>query len=147
MSTADDECFDGIQDLGRLDTHQLLERLVRGQERMEKAMSAASDYMKAALDSLDVQMKDLQTRLTADAQALKDAITGAQLGAEDEAALTAAADRVQATAVLVSQLDMPTPADPTPVDPTPTPADPTPVDPTPAPVDPAPVDPPSDNNI
>lgn len=89
-------------------------------------MSAASDYMTAALDSLDVQMSNLQVRVQADAAALKAAVDAANQGQLDAAALSAAADRVQATAVLVAGLDQPSvvadpasPVEATPVDPAP----------------------------
>lgn len=108
VTRTDEELLDAVTDLGRLSTRQLLERLVRGQARMEMSLSAASDYMTAALESLDVQMRDLQTRLQADAANLAEQVRLVQEGQADTAALTAAADRVQATAVLVAGLDTPT---------------------------------------
>ncbi len=71
-------------------------------------MSAASDYMTTALTSLDTQLTELQTRLAADAQELQDAIAALDLAGQDTTALTAAADRVSATATLVSGLAQPT---------------------------------------
>lgn len=141
MTDADDRHFDAVTDLSRLSDRQLLERMVRNQQRMEMMMSAASDYMTAALSSLDVQMQNLQTRMSADAAALKAAVDAAASGQADTAALVAAADRVQQTAELVASLDQPSvvadpesPVEATPVDPEPAPADPAPVE------DPAPVD-------
>jgi len=75
---------------------------------METAISAASEYMTAALDSLDVQMRDLQIRLQEDAAELAAAIEALQNGELNEQALVAAADRVQATAVTVAGLAQPT---------------------------------------
>ena len=120
------------QDLWRLSKRHLLVRLVRTLDRMETFMSASSDYITAALDSLDVQMSNLQIRLTGDAQALKDAqdalATALANDASDAAAiqeaqaqLSAAADRIQATAVVASNLAQPSvaadPSDPPPVTP------------------------------
>lgn len=107
-SQPEDVLLDQVTDLSRLSDRQLIERLARGQQRLERALSSATDYMTAALDSLDVQMKDLQTRLQGDAAALAAAVEGLKQGQLDEAALSAAADRVQATAVVVAGLAQPT---------------------------------------
>ena len=71
-------------------------------------MSATSDYMTAALQSLDVQMEGLKTRLQEDAAELQAAVAAVAEGKADTAALSAAADRVQATAVAVAGLAQPT---------------------------------------
>lgn len=76
-------------------------------DRLENSVSAASEYMTTALADLDTQMVELQTRLSGDAQALKDAIAELDLAEADTAALTAAADRVSHTADLVSGLAQP----------------------------------------
>jgi len=104
----DDRALDAVSDLSRLSDRQLLERLVRTQHRMEIAMSATSDYMTAALQSLDVQMEGLKTRLQEDAAELQAAVAAVAEGKADTAALSAAADRVQATAVAVAGLAQPT---------------------------------------
>lgn len=76
-------------------------------QRVETKLSATSDYMTTALTALDDQLTQLQGRLTADAQALQDAIASANLAAGDTTALQAAADRVKATADLVGGLAQP----------------------------------------
>ena len=97
-----------MKDRGCLNKRELLCLILSTIERVELKLSAASEYMTAALESLDVQMNDLRTRLTGDAQTLADAIAALNLSQADSAALTAAADRVQATAVLVAGLAQPT---------------------------------------
>lgn len=130
---SDDELLDGVTDLSRLSDRQLLERLVRTTERMEVRHMADTDYINAALASLDTQLSDLGVRLQGQADELK------RLAAEEtdyeslKAAVNAAADRVQADAVAVSQFAQPTAvADPAQPDASATsvPADPaTPIDP------------------
>lgn len=71
-------------------------------------MSAASDYMTAALESLDVQMSLLQQRMSGDAEYLAEQIRLVQEGQADTAALSEAAARVQRTAEVVATLDQPT---------------------------------------
>lgn len=121
---------------------RLLNLIYASVQRLEIAVSAQTDYMTAALAGLDTQMANLQTRLADEAQQLTDALANATLGTEDEAALNAAAARVQATAELVATLAQPSvvvdpsnPVTPDPITPDPTP-DPVTPDPTPAPVDP-----------
>jgi hypothetical protein len=108
VTDQDDRLLDAVADLSRLSDRQLLERLVRQTTRMEIAMSAASEYMTAALESLDVQMRDLKIRLTEDAAELQAAVQAVAEGQEDTAALSAAAARVQATAEAVAGLAQPT---------------------------------------
>lgn len=95
---------DPTQDLSK---RGFLRLILSALERIERIVTAASDYMQAALDSLDVQLRDLQTRLQTDAEALRLAIENSSLADEERAELVAAADRVQATAVLVSGLAQP----------------------------------------
>ena len=68
----------------------LLRLILSTVERVEKIVSAASDYMTTALASLDTQLTELQTRLAADAQELQDAIAALDLAGQDTTALTAA---------------------------------------------------------
>ena len=106
------------EDLWRMTKRHMLVRLIRTLDRMELAMTASSDYLTAALESLDVQMQGLQARLTDEATQLKaaqDALAAALSNDASDAAaiqeaqgqLNAAADRVQATAVLVAGLAVP----------------------------------------
>lgn len=112
-----------------------LDAVLAASLRTEALMTAAKDYIEAALASLDVQMTNLQIRLTQDAEALAQALANAQIAAEDEAALVAAADRIQATAVLVNTLAQPTavadPDDPAEADPLDSDGDGTPDEPAP----------------
>lgn len=103
----DDELLDAVHRLSRLSDRQLLERIARAQVRMEMTMSAASEYMTAALESLDTQLSDLQYRLQEDNAELQAAVEAAAAGALDTDALVAAASKVQATAELVATLSAP----------------------------------------
>lgn len=113
----DDVLLDAVRALSRLSDRQLLERLVRTLDRMESSMSAASEYMTAALQSLDTQMQNLQIRLAEEAAELQAAVDAAAAGQLDTDALVAAAAKVQATAELVNTLGQPSavvdPEDPT----------------------------------
>ena len=88
-----------------------LKKILDSQTRLEALMSAATEYITSALTNLDTQMSELQARLGADATALQEAlaaaIASAGLAADDEAALTSAADRITATATVVSGLALP----------------------------------------
>lgn len=130
---SDDELLDGVTNLSRLSDRQLLERLVRTTERIEHTMASNTDYIEAALSSLDVQLSGLGVRLQNQADELK------RLAADEadyeslKAAVNSAADRVQADAVAVANMAQPSavadpaqpdasavdvPADPaTPIDP------------------------------
>lgn len=90
-----------------LSKRALLERIFDIVERTEYLVTAAAEYIKTALDDLDVQMENLKTRLQDDAANLAAALAQAQIGAEDEQVLTDAAARIQATASAVSQLAPP----------------------------------------
>lgn len=132
-SASDDELLDGVTNLGRLSDRQLLERLVRTTERIEFTMASNTDYIEAALSSLDVQLSGLGVRLQNQADELK------RLAADEadyeslKAAVNSAADRVQADAVAVANMAQPSAvADPAQPDASATevPADPaTPIDP------------------
>jgi peptidoglycan hydrolase CwlO-like protein len=129
---SDDELLDAVTNLSRLSDRQLLERLVRTTERLEVRQMADSDYINAALASLDTQLSDLGIRLGNQADELK-RLADEETDYESlKAAVNAAADRVQADAVAVANMAQPTQvADPsTPVEATPVPTDPaTPIDP------------------
>ncbi len=117
------ELLDSTDDLNQLSDRQLLQRIARAQDRLEHIVTQASEYLDQALDGLDQQLQSLQSRLSADAAELQTALD--QLaGAEGEhQALMDAAQRVQATADLVSGLALPSevanpdsPAEATPID-------------------------------
>lgn len=74
---------------------------------MENAISTSSEYMTAALESLDTQMGLLQQRMAGDAAFLAEQIRLVREGQADTVALDAAAARVQATAEVVAGLDLP----------------------------------------
>jgi len=112
--------------LSQLSRRQLLERIARTQERMEQLMSQAQEYLRQALDGLDAQWRSLVERVTALADEVRDA-------QGDEAAMTAAADKLTALATQAGQLALPSevadpdnPAEAGPLDPgaTPDPVDP-----------------------
>lgn len=94
-------------DVSDLSKRGILRRILAVVERTENLVTAASEYMHAALDSLDLQMQNLQIRLAADAANLAAALEEVQLAEEDRATLLEAAGRVQATAELVSTLAQP----------------------------------------
>jgi hypothetical protein len=115
-------------DVRDLSKRGILRRILAVVERSETLVTAASDYMHAALDSLDLQLSNLQTRLAADAANLRAALEQVTLAEEDRATLLEAAGRVQATAQLVSNLAQPSAvADPAQPDVT---AEPIPTEPT-----------------
>ena len=118
MTNARDDQDPTVTDPWQLSKRQLLVHIITRLDRMETAMTASSDYLTAALESLDVQMQGLQVRLTDEATQLKaaqDALAAALSNDASDAAaiqeaqgqLNAAADRVQATAVLVAGLAVP----------------------------------------
>ncbi len=96
-------CLDNVRDLSKMGKRQLLERILRSQERMELLMSQSLDDLRGALDGLDSQMESLKTRLAQEAAELRAALANQ----EDSAAIEAAAARIEATAQLVSGLAVP----------------------------------------
>lgn len=85
----------------------LLVRVLEAVQRMETAVSAATDALNVALATLDSQIQDLALRIQASLNDLAAAVDKAALADADEAAITAAADQIQAQASALAQLDVP----------------------------------------
>lgn len=108
MSPAnDDELLDAVSDLSRLSDRQLLERLVRQNERIAIHMANDTAYIEAALSSLDAQLADLGTRTQNWAELLKQAASDSADLSELRAKVNGYADRIQADAVTVLGLAQP----------------------------------------
>lgn len=157
VTISDDVLLDNVSDLSRLSSRQLLERLVRTSERIEQNMSADSDYIQAALGSLDTAMTGLSARLDAQAQKLAEEAQAATDLAALQEVVKNSADKISQDAQAIGQMAPSQAADPgTPVSAPVVPEDPSqPIQPAPsdggtvvsepnAPADPAPSDPPVD---
>jgi ABC-type transporter Mla subunit MlaD len=124
--SSSDRLLDQVTDLSKLSERQLLERIVRNQERMATQMANDTSYIDAALQSLDTQLSDLGTRTQNMADALRQATADATDLQDLRDKVNGYADRIQADAVSVLNMAQPSAvANPeTPDQATPVPTDP-----------------------
>lgn len=77
-------------------------RVMNVVEQMSSTLSEASTILHAALQSIDVEMRNLEVRLHADAGELRTTIEAAALSDQDRASLLESLARVEKTAESVA---------------------------------------------